>query len=438
MYPPRHKCAFLPPLLGQLIERSKSKEKEEEGNSSRCRPEGPAGGRKTEGQQEATDDEHNMSSDTDMTVKRTSVVSGSSVPHSVEPEADKSSKDTTEDGSLVSRSMLQTGMQKRAGGYRPRKKIAPKIVSVRPRRHLHEEKGSGVDLTLSQQDGSNSRDPNKTSPAVVMGSSVGVLDGRRTVEGESEASDTVSSRVSSCHGEHSSSTLSGGLQPVQRSTENVRTHSAVTTGLESTESVRSPSGQDCTDEAISNTLNEVLQGVHTSAELASTPSNFSGIARSNLDLICPPPLLSQVGAEEEETLMVDSRRADTLVEKNSQSNEDSLHKESSASVAPGNHVSDKRTTSSTAASTVDVVSGGRDGENLEKQSSSTGSKQSQAQGDVSKEKRKRPAKSGTKVRATYLRSCSCLIPGQPNRVCAFTCYSNCCYAAILIRKIHGF
>ena len=401
MYPPRHKCAFLPPSLGQFIERSKSKEKDEEENSSRCRPEGPAGGRETEGHQEATDDEHNLSSDADMTVKRTSEVSGSSVPHSVEPEAGKSSKDTTE---LVSRSTLQTAVQKRAGGYRPRKKIAPKIVSVRPRRHLHEEKGSGEDLTLNQQDGSNSRDPNKASPAVVMGSSVGVLDGRRTVEGRSEASDTVSSRVSSCHGEHSSSTFSGGLQPVQRSTENVRTHSAVTTGLESTESVRSPSGQDCTDEAISNTLNEVLQGVHTSAELASTPSNFSGIARSNLDLICPTPLLSQVGAEEDETLMVDSRRADTLVEKNSQSNEDSLHKESSASVAPGNHVSDKRTTSSTAASTVDVVSGGRDGENLEKQSSSTGSKQSQAQGDVSKEKRKRPAKSGTKVRATYLRT----------------------------------
>ena len=340
-----------------------------------------------------------------MTVKRTSEVCGSSVPHSVEPEAGKSSKDTTEDGSLVSRSMLQTGMQKRAGGYRPRKKIAPKIVSVRPRRHLHEEKGSGEDLTLNQQDGSNSRDPNKASPAVVMGSSMGVLDGRRTVEGrsESEASETDSSRVSSCHGEHSSSTFSGGLQPVQRSTENVRTHSSVTTGLESTESVRSPSGQDYTDEAISNTLNEVLQGVHTSAGLASTPSNFSGIARSNLDLICPTPLLSQVGAEEDETLMVDSRRADTLVEKNSQSNEDSLHKESSASVAPGNHVSDKRTTSSsTAVSTVDVVSGGRDGENLEKQSSSTGSKQSQAQGDVSKEKRKRPAKSGTKVCAVKL------------------------------------
>ena len=437
MYPPRHKCAFLPPPLGQLIERSKSKEKEEEENSSRCRPEGPAEGRETEGQQEATDDERNMSSDADMTMKRTSEVCGSSVPHSVER---KSSKDMTEDGSLVSRSTLQTGMQKRAGGYRPRKKIAPKIVSMRPRRHLHEEKGSGEDVTLNQQDGSNSRDPNKASPAVVMGSSVGVLDGRRTVEGRSvsEASETVSSRVSSCHGEHSSSTLSGGLQPVQRSTENVRTHSSVTTGLESTESVRSPSGQDCTDEAISNTLNEVLQGVHTSAELASSPSNFSGIARSNLDLICPPPLLSQVGAEEDETLMVDSRRADTLVEKNSQSNEGSLHKESSASVAPGNHVSDKRTTSSTAASTVDVVSGGRDGENLEKQSSSTGSKLSQAQGDVSKEKRKRPAKSGTKVCATYLHSCSCLIPGQSNRVCAVTCYSNCCYAAILIRKIHGF
>ena len=143
-------------------------------------------------------------------------------------------------------------------------------------------------------------------------------------------------------------------------------------------------------------MNEVLQGVHTSAELASTPSNFSDIARSNLDLICPPPLLSQVGAEEDETLMVDSRRADTLVEKNSKFNEDSLHREPSASAAPGNHVSDKRTTSSSAAaSTVDVVSGGHDEENLEKQSSSTGSKQSE--GDVSKEKRKRPAKSGTKV-----------------------------------------
>ena len=400
MYPPRHKRAFLPPPLGQLIEKNKSltKEREEEENSSRCRPEGPVGGRETEGQQKATDNEHNLSSDADMTVKRTSKVCGSSVPHSVEPEADMSSKDTTEDGLLVSRSTLQTGMQKRAGGYRPRKKIAPKIVSVRPRRHLHEEKGSGVDLTLNQQDGSNSRDPNKASPAVVMGSSMGVLDGRRTVEGrnESEASETVSRRVSGCHGEHSSSALSGGLQPVQRSTENVRTHSAVTTGLESTELVRSPSGQDCTDEAISNTLNEVLQGVHTSAELASTPSNFSGIARSNLDLICPPPLLSQIGAEEDETLMVDSRRADTLVEKSSKFNEDSLHREPSASVAPGNHVSDKRTTSSsTAASTVDVVSGGHDEENLEKQSSSTGSKQSE--GDVSKEKRKRPAKSGTKV-----------------------------------------
>ena len=386
-----HACYFflLPP--GQLIERRKSKEREEEGNLSRCRPEGPVGGRETERQQEGTDDEHNLSSDVDTTVKRTtcSEAHDSSIPHSVEAEADVGSKDTTEDDSLVSRSTL---MQKKAGIHRPRKKIAPKIVSVRPRRHLQGEKD------LNQQDGSNSRDPSKESPAVVRDSSVGVLDSRSTVKNrsESEASETVSSRVSSRHGDHSSSNPPGGLQPVQRSAENVRTHS---TGLES-ESVRGhPSGQDCTDEAISNTLNEVLQGVHTSAELVSTSSNFSGIARSNLGLICLPPLLSQVGAEEDETLMVDSHRVDTLVEENSQSGKDSLHKEPSAvqhspstSVAP---VSNKRTTTSSTGSTVDVVSGGRDGENLENQSSSTGSKQSQ--GDVSKEKRKRPTKTGTKV-----------------------------------------
>ena len=394
-----HVCYFfhLPP--GQLIERRKSKEREEEGNLSQCRPEGPVGGRETEGQQEGADDERNLSSDVDTTVKRTtcSEVHDSSVPHSVEAEADMTSKDTTEDDSLVSRSAL---MQRKAGIHRPRKKVAPKIVSVRPRRHLQ---GDRVDVTLNQQDGSNSRDPSKESPAVVRDSSVGVLDGHSTVEGrsEGEASETVSSRVSSHHGNHSSSNPPGGLQPVQRSTENIRTHSA---GLESESIHGRPSGQDCTDEAISNTLNEVLQGVHTSAELASTGSNFSGIARSNLDLICPPPLLSQVGGEEDETLMVDSRRADTLVEENSQSdniNKNSLHKEPSAvqhspstSIAP---VSNKRTTTSSTASTVDVVSGGRDGENLENQSSSTGSKLSQ--GDVSKEKRKRPAKSGTKVRA---------------------------------------
>ena len=361
---------------------------------SRCRPEGPVGGRETERQQEGTDDERNLSSDVDTTVKRTtcSEAHDSSIPHSVEAEADVGSKDTTEDDSLVSRSTL---MQKKAGIHRPRKKIAPKIVSVRPRRHLQGEKD------LNQQDGSNSRDPSKESPAVVRDSSVGVLDSRSTVENrsESEANETVSSRVSSRHGDHSSSNPPGGLQPIQRSAENVRTHS---TGLESESVHGHPSGQDCTDEAISNALNEVLQGVHTSAELASTSSNFSGIARSNLDLICLPPLLSQVGAEEDETLMVDSHRVDTLVEENSQSgniNKDSLHKEPSAvqhspstSVAP---VSNKRTTTCSTGSTVDVVSGGRDGENLENQSSSTGSKQSQ--GDVSKEKRKRPTKSGTKV-----------------------------------------
>lgn len=262
--------------------------------------------------------------DDTLLMKRTSELQGCSTSLSVDGDGATNRQSD-------SRSSLHRGVQKGPVGRWTRKKVAPKVTSGRPKRLSQKEKGSRVEELNQQEDPSS--DPRGTAGGSCSGAiefSVTTLDDHSSAEDRSGAeiddTATLTDTVPHCKGASDFSTVASSLKSGQRSTGSVvrtrtRTSSVTSTDLAIvSDCVHDPSGQECTDEAISNTLNEVLQSVHTTAQLAPNDADLSGIVRSSLDLLCPPPSLSQVG---EDTLIQDHPRPHPMLQESCSDNQNS-------------------------------------------------------------------------------------------------------------------
>lgn len=306
------------------------KSNESEGDhSSGPEPTVGVGSSRIEERQESTDDgspamETGVQDDILLT-KRTSELQGCSTSLSVDGGDGATNRQSD------SRSSLHRGVQKGPVGRWTRKKVAPKVTSGRPKRLSQKEKGSRVEELNQQEDpSSDPRDTARGSCSGAMESSVTTLDDHSSAEdrsgAEMDGTATLTDTVPHLKVAGDFNTVASSLKSGQRSTGGVvrtrtRTSSVASTDLAViSDCVHDPSGQECTDEAISNTLNEVLQSVHTTAQLAPNDADLSGIVRSSLDLLCPPPSLSQVG---EDTLIQDHPRPHPMLQESCSDNHNS-------------------------------------------------------------------------------------------------------------------
>ena len=303
-----------------------------------------------------------------------------------------------------------------------RKKVAPKITSGRPKRLGRKEKGLRVE-ELNQRS-SDTRETARGSCSEAEETSVTTLAGHSSAEDRdgTKMDDTERSTDGAPHHEVAGdfNTVPSSLNPGQRSTSSVlrtRTCSAASTDMTVvSDSAHGPSSQDtrsvvsgheCTDEAISNTLIEVLQGVHTTAQMAPNDADLSGIVRSSLDLLCPPPPLSQVG---DDTLIPDHSRPGTVMQESCSNNENrggevlpsNSQSQPSTSALSESRASSKNSTGGhPRTDSGDGVSDGEGGE-ADPGGQLASSAPSRAQEGVSKGGRKRRRrKSGTKVGGCY-------------------------------------
>ena len=234
----------------------------------------------------------------------------------------------------LSRDHSSTGVGRGAVGRTTRKRVAPNLAAVRGRRNQRSSEGKSSRVTAKPHTGpplQESGEGKLTGDVVIGTGPAGSMERSTQPSASMELSTQPSASME--RSTQASTSMERSTQPstsMERSTQpsaqinsESRTDTASSTHP-STETSREVSGtqtdtiapkkvtrstsnrtlpgnsvstgtlpeEESTDEMISNTLNEVLERAHSSDEFASAGSdNLSGIVRSSLDLLYPPPPL---------------------------------------------------------------------------------------------------------------------------------------------------
>ena len=206
--------------------------------------------------------------------------------------------------SAAALSQDQSGVGRASVDRITRKRVAPNLVAARGKRSLRSSEGKELSEVAVK---SVSRTPLRETG----GPCSGEKDGGPAVGQQPQKSDTEVNMQpstqpndkSESHTESStrqttkifhekSDTPTASITPRATRSALNRTLCSSAVGLTTPSVLALPDHGENTDEMISDTLNEVLEHTHSSEEFASTGSdNLSGIVRSSLDLLCPPPPL---------------------------------------------------------------------------------------------------------------------------------------------------